>query len=54
MQKAQPSADMVSQNIARLKELFPEAVSEGSIDFAVLRQLPCGDENVLEEGKNSA
>ena len=50
MQKAQPSADMVSQNIARL--LFPEAVS--GIDFAVLRQLPGGDENVLEEGKNSA
>ena len=52
MQKAQPSADMVSQNIARLKELFPEAVSD--IDFAVLRQLLGGDENVLEEGKNSA
>lgn len=53
MKNVQPSADMVSQNIARLKELFPEAVSEGSIDFAVLRQL-LGDENVLEEGKNSA
>ena len=54
MQKAQPSADMVSQNIARLKELLPEAISEGNIDFAVLRQLLGGDEKVLEEGKNSA
>jgi adenine-specific DNA-methyltransferase len=34
------SADLVAENIARLKELFPEAfANEGKIDFHVLRQL---------------
>lgn len=37
------SADIVADNIQRLKELFPEAVTEGRIDFEVLRQL-LGDE----------
>lgn len=33
------SADIVADNIARLKELFPEALTEGKIDFEVLKQL---------------
>src|SRR5690606_30845103 len=37
------SANIVGENIQRLKELFPEAVTEGRIDFEVLRQL-LGDE----------
>lgn len=40
---AAQSADIVGENIQRLKELFPEAVTEGRIDFEVLRQL-LGDE----------
>ncbi|OHB62769.1 MAG: hypothetical protein A2Y76_04205 [Planctomycetes bacterium RBG_13_60_9] len=31
------SVDLVKENIARLKELFPEAVSEGKVDFGKLR-----------------
>lgn len=33
------SAAVVAENIEHLKRLFPEAVSEGKIDFDVLRQL---------------
>ena len=40
---AAQSADIVGENIQRLKELFPDAVTEGRIDFEVLRQL-LGDE----------
>ena len=54
MKKVQPeegeSADIVSENIERLKELFPEAFSEGGVDFEVLRQL-LGDAKVLDEGE---
>ena len=59
MKKVQPeegkSADIVSENIERLKELFPDAFSEGAqgdkkIDFDVLRQL-LGDARVLDEGE---
>ena len=54
MKKAQPeegkSADIVSENIERLKELFPDAFSEGGVDFEVLRQL-LGDAKVLDEGE---
>ena len=54
MKKAQPkegeSADIVSDNIERLKELFPDAFSEGGVDFEVLRQL-LGDAKVLDEGE---
>jgi len=32
------SADIVADNIARLRDLFPEAFSEGRIDFEVLKQ----------------
>lgn len=33
------SADIVSENIDQLKTLFPEAVTEGKIDFETLKQL---------------
>lgn len=33
------SADIVARNIDQLRELFPEAFTEGKIDFEVLRQL---------------
>ena len=33
------SADLVAENIERLKSLFPEAVTDGRINFEVLRQL---------------
>ena len=33
------SADVITENVERLKELFPEAVTEGSIDFEVLKQI---------------
>ncbi len=44
------SADIVSQNIDRLKELFPDAFTEGGVNFDVLRQL-LGDASVLDEGE---
>ena len=54
MKKIQPeegkSADIVSENIERLKELFPDAFSESGVDFEVLRQL-LGDAKVLDEGE---
>ncbi len=54
MKKVQPeegeSADIVSENIERLKELIPDAFSEGGVDFDALRQL-LGDANVLDEGE---
>ena len=54
MKKVQPeegkSADIVSENIERLKELFPDVFSEGGVDFDVLRQL-LGDAKVLDEGE---
>lgn len=54
MKKVQPkegeSVNIVSENLERLKELFPEAFNEGGIDFDVLRQL-LGDAKVLDEGK---
>ena len=31
------SADLVKENVARLKELFPEVVSEGKVDFEKLK-----------------
>ena len=54
MQTAKPeegdSIDIVSENIERLKELFPEAITEGGVNFDVLRQL-LGDAKVLDEGE---
>lgn len=44
------SADIVSENISIMKELFPEAFSEGGVNFDTLRQL-LGDASVLDEGE---
>ena len=44
------SADIVSDNIEKMKELFPDAFSEAGVNFETLRQL-LGDETVLEEGE---
>ena len=44
------SEDLVAENIARLKVLFPDAFTEGGIDFDVLRQL-LGDAVDGEEEK---
>jgi adenine-specific DNA-methyltransferase len=43
------SADLVAENVERLKELFPEAFTEGQIDFDVLRQLLGGAVEEREE-----
>ena len=54
MQKLTPeegrSTDLVSENVERLKELFPDVYAEGGIDFDILRQL-LGDVGVLDEGE---
>lgn len=42
------SLDLVNQNIQKLKELFPEVLAEGKIDFKVLQEI-LGEE--LEEGE---
>ena len=44
------SADVVAGNLRRLKAVFPEAFTEGKIDFAVLKQL-LGDEVEEREEK---
>ena len=44
------SADVVSENISEMKELFPDAFSEGGVNFDTLRQL-LGDDSVLDEGE---
>ena len=46
------SADIVSGNILKLTELFPEAFSENGFCFDTLRQL-LGDAGVLSEGEES-
>lgn len=46
--EAAGSGNMVAGNIARLKALFPEIVTDGKVDFDVLREL-LGDE--VEEGE---
>ena len=33
------STDIVSENIDQIQSLFPEAFTEGKIDFEVLKQL---------------
>ena len=54
MRQVQPeegqSANIVSENIEHLRELFPEAFTEGGVNFDVLRQL-LGDAKVLDEGE---
>jgi len=44
------SLDVIADNIEKLKELFPEALSEGGVNFDTLRQL-LGDASVLDEGE---
>jgi len=44
------SANIIAENIDRLKELFPEAFTEGSVNFETLRQL-LGDADSLDEGE---
>lgn len=44
------SADIVSENISKLRELFPDAFSERGVNFDTLRQL-LGDASVLDEGE---
>lgn len=43
------SADIVAENIERLQALFPEAFTEGKVDFNVLRQLLSGEVEDREE-----
>src|SRR4051794_19044189 len=43
------SPDIVAENIGQLKSLFPEAFSEGKLDFEVLKQLLGGKVEEREE-----
>ena len=43
------SADVVAENLEHLKSLFPEAFTEGKVDFEVLRQLLGGAVDDREE-----
>ena len=43
------SADVVAKNVDRLRELFPEAFTEGRVDFEVLKQLLGGQIDEREE-----
>ncbi len=43
------SEDVVAENVERLKTLFPEAFTEGKIDFEVLKQLLGGEVEEREE-----
>ena len=53
MKKFEPeetkSADILAENIEQLKALFPEAFTEGKIDFDVLKQLLGGAVDEREE-----
>ena len=43
------SADVIAENVDQIKALFPEAVTEGNIDFDVLRQLLGSEVDEREE-----
>ena len=43
------SMDLTGENIAQLKKLFPEAVTEGKIDFEVLKALLGGEIETRQE-----
>ena len=43
------SADIISENLTQLQHLFPEAFTEGKIDFEVLKQLLGGRVEEREE-----
>ena len=36
------SMDLVQENVKKLKEIFPEILTEGRIDFNLLRQIIVG------------
>lgn len=44
------SANIIIENVAKLKALFPDAFTEDGVNFDVLRQL-LGDAKVLDEGE---
>lgn len=44
------SANIIDENIEQMKVLFPEAFTEGGVNFDILRQL-LGDASVLDEGE---
>lgn len=44
------SANLVSENVEKLRTIFPEAFSEGCVSFDTLRQL-LGDAGVINEGE---
>ena len=44
------SDNIISENIERMRELFPDAFTEAGVNFETLRQL-LGDESVLDEGQ---
>lgn len=44
------SANIINENIAQLRALFPDAFTESGVDLDVLRQL-IGDTNVLDSGE---
>ncbi|MBF0400367.1 MAG: site-specific DNA-methyltransferase [Magnetococcales bacterium] len=46
---AMHSADLLAENVERLKEIFPESFTEGKIDFAVLKELLSGHVDEREE-----
>ena len=46
--EAAGSGDLVRENVARLKALFPQIVTDGQVDFEVLRELLGG---AVEEGE---
>jgi adenine-specific DNA-methyltransferase len=43
------SADIIAENVDKLKALFPDALKEGKIDFDVLKQLLAGEIEEREE-----
>lgn len=43
------SVDIVAENVAKLREMFPEAFTEGKIDYDVLKQLLGGAVEEREE-----
>ena len=45
------SMDLTGENVAQLKKLFPEAVTEGKIDFEVLKALLGGEIEQRQESE---
>ena len=43
------SADVIAENVDQMKALFPEALTEGKVDFDVLKQLLGGEVEEREE-----